>query len=119
QVAHQGSVTSAGTASATTVHCQSRSDCSGWNVDQLTLDSAAGGGAQPLTTAHAAEATGSTTPGSVGASNPPASVPAVTVTHQNPSAEQVKVSGATSPFELVLGQSNDAGWQAVAQPAAG
>src|SRR6185437_3420788 len=37
QVAHQGASTTPAAASATTVHCQANADCSGWNIDQLTL----------------------------------------------------------------------------------
>jgi len=129
QVAHQGASTTPAAASATTVHCQANADCSGWNIDQLTLDSAAGGGPEPITTANAGVATGSTTPGAVGPSTPPAAVtppstgavPAVAVASagRTPASETATVSRVTSPFELVLGQSNDAGWQAVAHPSAG
>ncbi|HVX21640.1 MAG TPA: alpha-(1-_3)-arabinofuranosyltransferase family protein [Acidimicrobiales bacterium] len=127
QVAHQAASTTPTAKDQTTVHCQADADCSGWNIDQLTLDSAAGGGPEPRTTARDGVATGSTTPGAVGPSTPPAAVappatgpvPTVTVADQDPTAEQARVSGVTAPFELVLGQSDNAGWQAVAHPAAG
>jgi len=77
----------------------------GWNVDQLTLDSAAGGG--PAATAPF-DSLPATQPG-------PA--PTVTVSRQTSTSEQLEVTGATSPFELVLGQSESSGWKAVAFPA--
>ncbi len=127
QAAHQTALVGTTRTAGTAINCQADADCSGWNLNQLTLDSAAGGGPEPTTTASDGIATGSTTPGAVGPSNPPASLtppatgptPKVTTTGQTPTAEQLHVSGATTPFELVLGQSNNAGWQAVAHPAAG
>ncbi len=127
QAAHQTALVGTTRTAGTAVDCQAGADCAGWNLDQLTLDSAAGGGPEPTTTASDGVAAGSTTPGAVGPSNPPASLtppttgpaPKVTATGQSPTSERVDVAGATSPFELVLGQSNNAGWQAVAHPAAG
>ncbi len=88
------------------------STCTGWNLDQLVLDSAAGGGAGPAATATAAgvPALPATQPG-------PA--PAVTVTASHIDGEAATVRGATAPFELVLGQSVNAGWPAVATPGPG
>jgi hypothetical protein len=76
----------------------------GWNLDQLVLGSAAGGG--PATAAPF---------GSLAATQP-GPAPAVTVTHQSTTSESLTVAGATQPFELVLGQSVNAGWRAVASP---
>jgi hypothetical protein len=83
------------------------SPLTGWNVDQLVLDSAPGGGPAPL---GADNQRGATQPG-------PA--PSVTVDSAGTSSESVQVRGATAPFELVLGQSVNAGWQAVARPGPG
>jgi arabinofuranan 3-O-arabinosyltransferase len=83
----------------------------GWNIDQLVLDSAAGGGA------GVAPAVDGTTP-TLGATASGAH-PTVTVTSQHIDSEGARVGGATAPFELVLGQSINAGWQAVATPGAG
>ncbi len=85
--------------------------CTGWNLDQLTLDSAPGGG-----------------PGSTGAptsqgtpvltASRPGSAPTVTQTASHVDTLQARVTGATTPFEFVLGESVNKGWKAVAQPAA-
>ncbi len=90
-----------------TVGCEAASDCLGWNVDQLTLDSAPGGGPEPTTALGQPP------------SPVPGPAPAVTTRDQGTSSEQVAVTSADTPFELVLGQSLNAGWQAVAHPAAG
>jgi hypothetical protein len=87
-------------------------NCTGWNIDQLVLDSAAGGGAGP-----AASATAQGVP-SLPATQPGAA-PKVTVTSAQTDRESATVRGATSPFELVLGQSVNTGWQAVASPGPG
>jgi hypothetical protein len=76
----------------------------GWNVDQLTLDSAPGG-------APAAAAPFDSLP-----ATQPGAAPTVTVTRQTATSEQLEVTGATAAFELVLGQSNSSGWKAVASP---
>jgi arabinofuranan 3-O-arabinosyltransferase len=94
-------------AAPSTVHCQATADCRGWNVDHLTLDSAPGGGPEPSTAAGSPPST------------QPGPVPSVSAHSGGPTAETVSVKGAGSPFELVLGQSVSAGWQAVAHPAAG
>jgi len=83
----------------------------GWNIDQLVLDSAAGGGAAPAPTA---DPSGSGEP--VVAANPSGPAPTVTVQSVHVDDESATVAGATSPFELVLGQSLNKGWQAVASP---
>ncbi|HWE65048.1 MAG TPA: hypothetical protein VG298_00235, partial [Acidimicrobiales bacterium] len=84
----------------------------GWNIDQLVLDSAAGGGAGPAAT-----------PTLAGSPKLPATqpgpAPRVAVTAQHIDTESATVSGATSPFELVLGQSVNAGWLATATPGPG
>ncbi len=86
--------------------------CTGWNLDQLVLDSAAGGGAGPQVSPTAAgtpalPATQSGTP------------PTVTQTSSHIDTLGAKVTGATQPFELVLGQSVNKGWHAVASPGPG
>jgi hypothetical protein len=86
----------------------------GWNIDQLVLDSAAGGGPGPAPTP---------TPTANGTPDIPATqagpAPRVTVTSEHIDTEAATVTGATTPFELVLGQSVNAGWQAVATPGPG
>jgi hypothetical protein len=86
--------------------------CTGWNIDQLALDSAAGGGAgsSGFPTAAGSPALSGTQPG-------PA--PTVTLTSNEADSQAADVTGATQPFELVLGESVDKGWKAVAQPAPG
>jgi arabinofuranan 3-O-arabinosyltransferase len=84
----------------------------GWNVDQLVLDSAAGG-----PPAAAATATPSGEPNVV--ATQAGAAPTVTVRSVHVDNETAKVSGASSPFELVLGQSLNSGWQAVATPGPG
>jgi hypothetical protein len=86
--------------------------CTGWNIDQLALDSAAGGGAGPAVapTAAGTPQLPSTQPG-------PA--PTVTQTASHVDGASASISGAARPFELVLGQSINQGWDAVAQPAPG
>lgn len=90
-----------------TLHCQATHDCRGWNIDQLLLDSAPGGGAEPPTAT-----------GALSAPQPPPS-PKVTVRGLSTTGQIAGVSGARTPFELVLGQSLNTGWKAVARPAAG
>jgi hypothetical protein len=80
----------------------------GWQLDQLVLDSAPGGGP--------AAAPGSVT---TMAATVPGPAPRVSVTGQTPTVLDAQVRGATRPFELVLGQSQNAGWDAVASPAPG
>jgi arabinofuranan 3-O-arabinosyltransferase len=86
--------------------------CTGWNVDQLALDSAAGGGAGSgaFPTAAGTPQLPATQPG-------PAPTVAATSVHID--SHGAEVTGATQPFELVLGQSVNKGWQAVAQPGPG
>jgi arabinofuranan 3-O-arabinosyltransferase len=88
------------------------STCTGWNIDQLVLDSAAGGGAGPAAT-----------PTTEGVPMLPATqagtAPRVTVTASHIDSEQASVRGAEAAFELVMGQSVNAGWKAVATPGPG
>ena len=86
--------------------------CTGWNLDQLTLDSAAGGvtGSGGFPTAQAPRCCPATQPGSA---------PTVTQTSSHIDTQTATVTGATQPFEFVLGESVNKGWKAVAQPAAG
>jgi arabinofuranan 3-O-arabinosyltransferase len=86
--------------------------CTGWNIDQIALDSAAGGG--PGSAAF---------PTTAGTPQLPATQPgpaaAVTATSSHIDGHAANVAGATQPFELVLGQSVNTGWQAVAEPGPG
>ncbi len=86
--------------------------CTGWNLDQLVLDSAAGGGPGP-----AAVATAEGTPQLPATQPGPA--PAVTATSSHIDSHGAAVSGAAQSFELVLGQSINKGWQGVAEPGPG
>ncbi|MFZ0251156.1 MAG: alpha-(1-_3)-arabinofuranosyltransferase family protein, partial [Acidimicrobiales bacterium] len=86
--------------------------CTGWNLDQLTLDSSPGGG-----TGSSGFPTSQGTP--VLSATQPGSAPAVTQTSSHIDTLTAKVTGAAQPFEFVLGESVNKGWKAVAQPAAG
>ena len=89
------------------------SPTTGWNIDQLVLDSAAGGGA-----GVAATVTPSGEPSL--AATQAGAAPTVTVQSVHIDTETAKVTGAAgSPFELVLGQSVNSGWRAVASPGPG
>jgi arabinofuranan 3-O-arabinosyltransferase len=83
--------------------------CTGWNIDQLVLDSAAGGGAGPAVAPSAAG-----TP-QIPATQP-GPAPSVTPTSSHIDGHTADLSGASQSFEYVLGQSVDKGWHAVAQP---
>jgi hypothetical protein len=80
----------------------------GWDVDQLVLDSAPGGGPGPQPSA--AGLLPATQAGSA---------PTVKVGAQGPTSIHATVHGVTGAFALVLGQSIDKGWKAVAQPGRG
>ncbi|MFZ0668120.1 MAG: discoidin domain-containing protein, partial [Acidimicrobiales bacterium] len=73
----------------------------GWDLDQLVMDSAAGGSAEsdvagrPVVPVHVAGGT-----------------PTVTVTSATATALHLKVSGASKPFWLVLGETQNKGWKA-------
>jgi hypothetical protein len=69
-------------------------------LDRLVLASAPGGGA------------GSTTDGRVTGLGAPVTSPKLTLTHSGRTKMQVRVTGASGPFWLVLGQSQNAGWRA-------
>jgi len=86
--------------------------CTGWNIDQLVLDSAAGGGAGP-----AVFPTTAGTP--LLAATQPGPSPDVSATSSHIDSHGVDVSSAAQPFELVLGQSVNKGWHAVAEPGPG
>jgi hypothetical protein len=86
--------------------------CTGWNIDQLALDSAAGGGAGP-----GAYPTTAGTPQLQ--ATQPGTAPTVTATSVHIDSHGADVTGATQPFELVLGQSVNNGFKAVATPARG
>ncbi len=87
---------------------------SGFNIDQLAFDSAPGGGPMPL--AHL-PGPGSTA-GMLALAPPPASPsPVVHVASQSATTIHLRVSGVTrgpgqAPFDLVLGESINAGWTA-------
>ncbi len=86
--------------------------CTGWNIDQLVLDSAAGGVAGPpvFPTSAGTPQLQATQPGQA---------PAVAATSAHITSHAADVTGATQSFELVLGQSLNKGWQAVAEPGPG
>ncbi len=83
--------------------------CTGWNIDQLVLDSAAGGAPGP-----------SVSPTTAGAPSVPpvqaGTAPTVVQQTSHIDSQSDLVSGARQPFEFVLGQSVDKGWKAVATP---
>ncbi len=77
----------------------------GFDIDQLVLDSAPGGGAMPLLSPTQVQ--------------PPAVAPSpkVTVDHATATALRLTVTGVdtargAAPFDLILGQSINTGWQA-------
>ncbi len=77
----------------------------GLDVDQLAFSSAAGGGAAPIAA------------GGQLAGPPATGTPPVHVVSQSPTSMQLSVTGittSTAPFELVMGQSVNAGWTATA-----
>jgi arabinofuranan 3-O-arabinosyltransferase len=82
------------------------------DIDGLVLRSAAGGAASDATDTLVAEATASITEGP----HADAPVPEVEVHDERPDKVRVEVTGATEgePFWLVLGQSYNEGWEAVA-----
>jgi hypothetical protein len=76
----------------------------GFDIDQLVFDSAAGGGPEPETAGAALPAP------------EPGPAPAVDVVSQNATGFHLKVTGITGisgPFWLTLGESVNKGWQAV------
>ncbi len=79
----------------------------GFNIDRLVLDSAPGGSAElPLS--------GGGVPFMSTAPNgqPTGNTPKVTVLSKTPVSMNLRVTGATRPFWLVLGESYNLGWQA-------
>ncbi len=73
----------------------------GWDLDQLTLDSAPGGGAEP------------DSPGDpVVAPHIAGGAPSVKVISTTATSWKLQVTGATTPFWLVLGETQNRGWQA-------
>jgi arabinofuranan 3-O-arabinosyltransferase len=72
-------------------------------LDRLVLASAPGGGA------------GTTAAGKLTGLGGPLTAPKLTISHQGRTKMQVKVTGATAPFWLVLGESQNAGWRATVQ----
>ncbi|HUJ67488.1 MAG TPA: discoidin domain-containing protein, partial [Acidimicrobiales bacterium] len=90
---------------------------SGWSIDQLSLESAAGGGPWPTNgTASASSATGTSASGPAAGLGPDGGPPpAVHLDNQNRTSWQVTVDGNGQPFWLVLGQSFSTGWTATAK----
>ena len=76
----------------------------GLNIDALSMGSAAGGAAQPLTSSGLQTAPTAPTTGQQS--------PSVTVLHQNRTSMTVSVKGNGTPFWMVLGQSQSRGWTA-------
>ncbi len=89
------------------------STATGWEIDDLTLDSAAGG-APEATAATAAVSSG---PVALPATQP-GPAPDVSVIAESDTRQNLSVSGARGPFELVLGESSNAGWTARASSGA-
>ena len=73
----------------------------GWNLDQVTLDSAAGGGAGPLPVGGVIPAT-------------PAGPTPTTSAHLGTTTATMTARHVTGPFEVVLGESINSGWTATA-----
>jgi len=96
--------------------CEAEHRCDGWNVDELTFDSGPGGGAERGGRPRAV-----TAPTGARSLPPPAPgrAPTVTARATSPTAWRLRVSRVSRPFELVLGESLNAGWRAVAHPAGG
>jgi len=78
----------------------------GINLDQLALDSAPGGA--PMRE----PAPGTLAPPGVARPGSPGSAPVVKVLSASSTSATVRVSGARSPFVLVLGESTNKGWTA-------
>ncbi len=79
----------------------------GWNINQLVLDSAPGGSPGPPPHSNLIAAT------------QPGPSPTVTVTHQIATSIRSRVTGVVAPFEMVLGESINSGFKAVAMPLPG
>ncbi len=88
------------------------STCTGWNIDQLVFDSAAGGSPGPAATPTAA-GTPQIQPAQAG------QAPTVVPQSSHIDSQTDAVSGAQQPFEFVLGQSVNKGWKAEAVPGPG
>jgi hypothetical protein len=73
----------------------------GWDLDQLTFDSAPGGSAEP-------DPAG----GPILAPRVDGGTPVVKVLSSTATTWKLQVSGATGPFWLVLGETQNSGWQA-------
>jgi len=95
------------------VTCPATASCNGWNVDQIVLDSAPGGGPAPAPSPGPAATT------ALLSATQPGPTPKLTVTAQHVDSQRLVVAGDSGPFELVLGQSVDAGWHAEAYPGPG
>ncbi len=74
----------------------------GIDIDRLTLSSAAGGAAAPISAIAAENAAGTR------------AAPAVKVVKQKPTSARLQLPASKAPYWLVLGQSNNAGWTATA-----
>ncbi len=73
----------------------------GWDLDQLVFDSAPGGGPEPDVAGQP-----------VVSPTIPSGAPKVTVVSANATTWHLQVSGATKSFWLVLGETQNRGWQA-------
>ena len=85
-------------------------DVPGWNVDELTLSSPPGGAPPPGAPPAGAPPPGAPSPGPG---------PRVSAHETSATSWSLNVRHVTGPFELVLGESLDAGWHAVASPGPG
>lgn len=79
-----------------------RGDETGWNVDRIVLASTADGAAASLGAGAAVQAP----------VEAPTTTPSVRVTGRGRATVRAEITGASAPFWLVLGQSENAGWRA-------
>ena len=90
----------------------------GFDISRIVLASAAGGAAAPAAEVTAAppstdpDPASGAAPAATTASRRPADAPRITITDETRSTSTVRVTGATKPFWLVLGQSYNEGWRA-------
>ena len=85
----------------------------GFDIDQLVLDSAPGGGPAASGGTTGAATTAATTATAVRLAAPvPGPAPSVHVTSSSATTLHLRVTGATRPFWLVLGESINTGWTA-------
>ena len=81
----------------------------GWDIDRLVLDSAPKGAALP----PRAGGTAAPAPGTIAPSTTPSlATPVVRVLKATATSAKLEIKDATQPFWLVLGESQNAGWEA-------